>query len=305
MNTRRDAATVKLPEIAPDGVATFLDFFVRRFPRVPAEVWSRRFDEGKVFCEEGALAAGAPYRPLLEVHYIREVEREWPVRVDYRVVYEDADLLVVDKPPFLPVTPGGHYLRNCLLRRLVEATDNDELAPLHRLDKDTSGVTLFSKRAATRSRFVDLFREPAGRLSKEYLALCDARAEPPGERTRLEDHVARSGEAYHLQAVVPGRPPNAVCEIEVVERAGERALFRVFPLTGRKHQIRVQLRHAGFPIVNDRLYGLRPRHDPDDLSDPLQLNCHRIVLRGHPTLGGGGVAFEWRSAWRDRVELSP
>lgn len=297
-------ATVKLPEIPPEGIATLLDFYLWRFPRIAPEVWRRRFREGKVFCDAGPLAADAPYRPLLETRYVREVEREAPVRRDFRILHQDADLIVVDKPPFLPVTPSGRYLENCLLHLLSVATGEAELAPLHRIDKDTAGLTLFSRRRASRSHFARLFRESERFLEKEYRAVCEVE---PGRRLasrfRMANRLARESEDRWLTAVEDvddESEANAVCDVEVVERRADRAMLRLAPRTGRRHQLRAQLAHAGLPIVNDRLYGSRPRHDPEDLDDPLALVCRRLAIRGFPVFDGGAgetIEREWRSGF--------
>ncbi|MCX7011123.1 MAG: pseudouridine synthase, partial [Candidatus Sumerlaeota bacterium] len=133
----RRASIATLSEKAPPGVATVLDYLAVRFPHVARETWAERFARGLVLSNEGPLAVDAPFRPRLRVRYFREVEREPPVRTDWRIEHEDADLVVVAKPPFLPVTPAGSYVRHCLLNLLEETTGRQDLAPLHRLDKDT------------------------------------------------------------------------------------------------------------------------------------------------------------------------
>jgi len=314
-------STVTLPAAPPPGVRTVFDFLTRRFSHISPAVWAERFERGKVLSDEGPLGLQAEYRPRLRVRYFREVQREPPVRTDFRIVHEDADLLVVDKPAFLPVTPAGDYVRNCLLSLLGEALGFEGLAPLHRLDKDTSGLVLFSRDPATRSHFSRLFRpESSKHLIKEYWAVCEAtRGEFP-ERMRLESHVARNPQAYLRQAVIPDRPPNAICEVErigwlpsdeshkMVDSARRAAgadspplaLVRVTPLTGRKHQIRVQLSHAGLPILNDRLYGRFPRHAPEDLDNPMRLECHKMAILDYPSPDG---SRRLNLAWQSRGEV--
>ena len=295
-----------LSEKAPPGVATVLDYLAHRFPHVGRETWVERFARGMVLSNDGPLTADSPFRPQLRVRYFREVEREFPVRTDWRIEYEDGDLLVVDKPPFLPVTPAGGYVRHCLLNLLEEALAIEGLAPLHRLDKDTSGLVLFSRNPATRGHFSRLFSQGASRhLVKEYWAVCEATRGDFPERMRLEDHVARSPQAYLRQAVFEDRPANSACEVERIRWLGEPrgqggdlvrlVLLRVLPLTGRQHQIRVQLSHAGLPILNDRIYGRRPRHDPEDLSDPMQLECRRLAIVDYPAPDGSErINRDWR-----------
>lgn len=287
-------STVRLPERPPAGVVTLLDFLEHRFPRVPRAVWADRCAAGGVWSAAGPLAAGAPFTPLLEVHYRREVEREPPVRTDVRVVWRDADLLVVDKPPHLPVTPAGRYVRHCLLHLLAEAGEG-RLDPLHRLDRLTSGLVLLSRKGSTRSHFSRLFQGPGRHLRKEYLAVCEEVSGLPATAV-LEHHVARSTTNYWRQEVMPGLPPNARLELEVVERRRGLALVRVRPETGRKHQIRVQLQAVGLPILGDPLYGRDVGRRPEDLDRRLWLDANRLVVSGFPCPDDGpDLDAEWHS----------
>lgn len=295
-------STVKTPDRPPAGVVTLLDFFRFRFPRIPEAVWRQRFAGGKVWSAEGAVAGEAPFRPLLELHYRREVDREPPVRTDFSIRWCDEDLVVVDKPPHLPVTPGGPWVRNCLLHILGESTGDRELAPLHRLDRLTSGLVVFSRRRETRPLYAGLFRSGAP-LEKIYTAVCETgRREPPSDAL-LEHHVARSRDEYWRQVVVGDRTPNARCRIELLAAEGGLALYRVGLETGRKHQIRVQLAASGLPILGDPLYGNSPFHDPEDLSTRLWLDAHLLRVGGFSRPGGlDPLKGGWRSS-RDPGEL--
>lgn len=293
-------STVRLPAEAPAGVATMLDFVTVQFPRVAPAEWRARFAAGEVWSAEGAVTADAPFEPLLEIHYRRAVACEPPVRTDLRVVWHDRDLLVVDKPPFLPVTPGGQWVRHTLLHLLGD----HDLAPLHRLDRLTSGLVVLSRRPATRSHVARLF-QPGGPVVKTYTAICEhaGLGEPPA-RGELADHLARSRDAYWRQAVVAGAPPNARTSIELLASSGRLLLYRVVPATGRKHQLRVQLAHAGLPIAGDPLYGLERRHDPDDLSRRLWLDAHQLQVTGFPSPDGATLDVTWRSSRRPDALLA-
>lgn len=289
-------STVKLPEKPPRDEETIFEFFLHRFPRISRAVWLERFSTGKVWATGVLIDAETPYRPLLEVHYRREVEREPPVREDYRVVWSDSHLMVVDKPPNLPVIPGGRWVRGCLLHLLLDATGNDGIVPLHRIDRLTSGVLLLSLDPATRSHFSRLF-QPRSMVEKDYTAVCELRRDPPSRRFTLAHHIARSETEYWRQVVRSELPPNARCEVEVVAMANGLAHLRVSPLTGRKHQIRVQLAHEGLPILGDPLYGTRPSHDPEDLARRLWLDAHRLVITDFPHVTGSErFAREWISS---------
>ena len=289
-------STVKLPEQRPPGVRTILDFFVHRFPRITRAVWIERFALDKVWATDGSIDAETPYRPLLEVHYRREVEREPPVREDYRVVWSNDDLLVVDKPPNLPVTPGGRWVRGCLLHLLLEATGNDRIAPLHRLDRLTSGLVLLSVEPATRPHFARLF-QPRSMVEKTYTAVCELRRDPPPTHLTLTHHIARSPQEYWRQIVHPELPANAHCEVDVMAVGDGLVLARLRPSTGRKHQLRVQLAHEGLPILGDPLYGTVPTHDPEDVSGRLWLDAHQLGVRAFPDPSGGeALTAAWTSS---------
>jgi tRNA pseudouridine32 synthase / 23S rRNA pseudouridine746 synthase len=274
-------STVKLPEQPPPGAQTILEFFFHRFPRIPRETWMERFAAGKVWARCQQIDVNTPYQPLLEVHYCREVEREPPVRSDFWVVWSDQHLMVVDKPPNLPVTPGGLWVRHCLLHLLAEATGNNTIAPLHRLDRLTSGLVLLSLDAPTRSHYSRLFQS-ASLVEKTYTAVCELRRESPTGINSLAHHITRSPNEYWRQVVRPELPANARCELEIMAVENDLALVQVRPSTGRKHQIRVQLAHEGLPILGDPLYGTSPSYKPDDVSQRMWLDAHRIVISDFP-----------------------
>jgi tRNA pseudouridine32 synthase/23S rRNA pseudouridine746 synthase len=310
-------STVTLPERPPQGVYTIFDFFLQRFPRIPRATWVERFAAGKVWTTGTPIDAGTPYQPLVEVHYRREVEREPPVRTDFRVVWSDRHLMVVDKPPNLPVTPGGRWVRSCLLHLLLEATGNDRIVPLHRLDRLTSGLLLLSLDPATRSHFAGLF-QPRSMVEKDYTAVCELRRDPPSQCFTLSHHIARSPHEYWRQEIRPGLPANARCEVEVMAVENGLVLARVRPFTGRKHQIRVQLAHEGLPILGDPLYGRSRSYDPDDESQRLWLDAHRLAIRDLPGPSGNGILtgawdssrqptefFQRASLSTDRLEQPP
>ncbi len=286
-------STVKLPEVPRPDVRTIFDFFVHRFPRITRATWLERFAAGKVWAEGERIDAEAPYRPLLEVHYLREVDSEPPVREDFRVVWSDEQLMVVDKPPNLPVTPGGRWVRGCLLHLLLEAIGNEHIVPLHRLDRLTSGLVLLSLDPATRSHFSRLF-QPRSLVAKTYTAVCQIHCDPLPSRFTLDHHITRSESEYWRQEVAQDGIVNAHCEVEVMAVDDGLALVAVRPTTGRKHQIRVQLATAGLPILGDPLYGTRPSHDPGDISQRLWLDAHRLEVSAFP---GPSGAHDVTGAW--------
>ena len=252
-------------------VAAFLD---KRFPAVGAAVWQSRFERGLVLDGCGrALAAGDACRTGDTIYYYRELAQEMVIPFAERILYRDDQLLVADKPHFLPVLPSGRFVQQTLLVRLRQATGIETLSPLHRIDKDTAGLVLFSVNPATRDAYQALFRTRA--VQKTYLAvapLLPGLDGPLRYRSRLvqDEHFFRTRE-------VPGEP-NSETVVELLKQRDGLALYRLQPVSGRKHQLRVQLAALGAPIVNDVLYpAVQPVVD-DDFSRPLQLLAQSLAF---------------------------
>lgn len=156
------------------------------------------------------------------------------------VVHADAHLVVACKPHFLPVAPTGAYVRETLLTRLVRRLDNPSLVPLHRIDRETAGLVLFSADPASRGRYQALFRER--RIRKHYLALAPplpGLVFPHVHRSRLEP-----GEPFFRMHEAAGEP-NSETVIDVVARGEDTWTYRLQPITGHKHQLRVHMAALG------------------------------------------------------------
>lgn len=164
------ASRLQLP---PGPWRTVLDCLCARFPAITREVWLDRFSRGRVLDADGVpLAVDAPYRLGAEIRYFREVADEAPIPFAETLLHADAHLVVADKPHFLPVTPAGGHVRETLLARLVQRLGNPGLVPLHRIDRDTAGLVLFSANPDTRDAYQSLFR--LRRIHKRYEAIAPA-----------------------------------------------------------------------------------------------------------------------------------
>lgn len=259
-------------QLPPGDWPSLLEGLCARFPRIDRAQWADRFARGRVQDAQGrALAPDQAWQVGLEIVYFREVADEPVIPFAEAIVHQDADLLVADKPHFLPVTPAGGYVRETLLARLVARTANRDLVPLHRLDRLTAGLVLFSTRPDSRDAYQRLFRER--RIEKVYEALAPALpplAFPLERHTRLVP-----GEPFFRMTEAPGEP-NARTRIEVVDSTGPVWRYRLHPVTGRKHQLRVHMAGLGAPILGDDLY-------PDLLADgpadtPLQLLAKELTF---------------------------
>jgi tRNA pseudouridine32 synthase/23S rRNA pseudouridine746 synthase len=257
-------STLQLPQGA---WTTVLDCLCDRFPRVPRAQWLERMARGRVLDEEGRpVAPDTPYRVGLDVHYYREVPDEPAIPFREIVLHVDAHLLVVDKPPFLPVAPTGAHVHETLLGRLVRDTGNRALAPLHRIDRETTGLVLFSTNSESRAQYHALFRKR--RIAKTYEAIAPPLPDLAFPCSRSSRIVA--GEPFFRMQEVEGAP-NSETLLDVLARGDARWRYALTPLTGRKHQLRVHMAALGAPIANDPLYPSLLRRVPGDWSAPLQL----------------------------------
>ena len=274
-------------QLPPGDWPSLLDGVCARFPRISRETWASRFSRGRVQDADGQpLAADMAYRTGMEVLYFREVADEVRVPFEEAIVHRDAHLLVADKPHFLPVTPSGGFVEQTLLARLRARTGLDSLVPLHRIDRGTAGLVMFSVEPKTRARYQALF--PERRIEKIYEAISassPADGFPRVHRSRIE-----RGEPFFRMREVDG-PSNSETRIEPLEGDSDGVRrYRLQPVTGRKHQLRVHMAALGVPILNDPLYPQLQPEAGDDFTRPLQLLARS--LRFLDPLDGRERVFE-------------
>lgn len=254
-----------------------LAFLLERFPDVSAETWQRRMASDEVRDANGrCLHADTPYAGGLHIYYYREIDNEPHVPFQQRILFQDEHLLVADKPHFLPVAPSGRFLHETLLVRLRRDTGLEDLAPIHRIDRETAGIVLFAKNPETRGRYASLFQKRL--VSKVYEALAPtlkSPALPLSYRSRLIED-----ELFFRTQEVAG-VANSETHIALLETRGEISRYELRPVSGKKHQLRVHLASLGIPILNDALYpSVRYGADEisEDYSQPLQLLAKSIAF---------------------------
>lgn len=280
-----DASHLQLP---PGPWQSVLDGLCARFPRIDREAWTQRFARGRVQDTNGlSLAADTPYRAGMAVRYFREVDDEPRIPFEGKILFADNDLVVADKPHFLPVTPAGRFVAETLLGRLRQQLDNPMLVPLHRIDRETAGLVLFSANPHTRSAYQSLF--PRRAIEKTYEAIAPPLPALSMPHVRLS-HL-RAGEPFFRMCEADG-VPNSETRIDVIGREPLAWRYRLQPITGRKHQLRVHMAALGAPIVNDSLYPELAMRAPDDFSRPLQLLAK--ALRFNDPIDGQPRSFESR-----------
>ena len=264
------ASRVRLPHTA---YPLLLDFLSERFVAISRDTWRQRMLDGKVLDEQQrCLLPTETYQAGALVYYFREVLDEPLVPFAETILYHDEHLLVVDKPHFLPTMPAGRYVEETVLRRLMKRLDNPDIVPIHRLDRLTAGVVLFSVNPSSRDAYQGLFRQR--KVFKCYEALAAAL---PGQQWpyRYCSRLEPAQEFFRMQEV--SGVPNSETVIEVCEKLDDVWCYRLYPVTGRKHQLRVHLAALGAPIINDPLYpDLQVLNEQDDYTQPMQLLARQI-----------------------------
>jgi len=275
------ATRLRIPRTGP--WASVADYMVHRFAHLDPETLRARFPRGEIVDFDGVAVPGdAPLGATDFVWYYREPPIEVPIPLTEEILHVDDDLVVIDKPPFLPTTPSGRFLQNSALVRLRNRLDNPDLIPVHRLDRATSGVLLFSARPETRGAYQMLFQDRA--ITKVYEAVSPLPAGWDAERPSLagrrlpldiELHIEKFRGQVCVQ-VHPDREPNSRTGVELLA-ANDRVMhLQLRPLTGKMHQLRVHLASVGAGILHDRLYPVLQPEEADDYARPLQLLAREL-----------------------------
>jgi tRNA pseudouridine32 synthase/23S rRNA pseudouridine746 synthase len=232
-----------------------------------ADVEGMLADERFVYDDLRAARDDDPYAPHTFVWFHRDLRDEAVVPGGLPVIHRDDRIVVVDKPPYLSTIPRGQHVQQSVVVRLRDELGLPELSPLHRLDRITSGVLMLATERRWRGSYQTLFER--GLVRKTYRALAPWRADLESPVT-VRNHIHKTRGAWRAE-VVPGSPVNAATVIQVESRDGDLAVYRLTPLTGRTHQLRLHLHGLGIPIVDDPLYPTVRETSVDDFTRPLQL----------------------------------
>ncbi len=192
-----------------------------------------------------------------------------PSEEKINVIYEDEDILVVDKPHSMPTHPSQNHHNDTLANAVMGyyKGQNFTFRVITRLDKDTSGVVVIAKNKISASIITREMSE--GQISKEYCALCHGC--PPEMAGKIDAPIARKKDSAIMREVNSGGK-EALTHYEVAEFDGSLSLLRVKPVTGRTHQIRVHLAHIGNPIYGDDMYGSCVK------GERTRLHCKKVTL---------------------------
>ena len=287
--------------IPADTPGTIIEHLRTRFPHLPDDALTQRLTDGEIVSHQGTpITATTPAADHEFVWYYRSVPNEARIPFDITVLHADEHLIVADKPHFLPTTPGGQFVQETALVRLRNQLGIPELVPLHRLDRATAGVLLFSPNPETRGAYQQLFEYR--QVTRQYRAVVSIPAPahlyldrfPLTFRNRIiktKGIITAEVEAYATQysgrieaprvgkrrrSHDPTTGPNAITDIallshQLTDDGGALAHVALFPKTGRTHQLRIHLAALGHGILHDRFYPILLDHAPDDYALPLQL----------------------------------
>lgn len=263
----------------------------RAFPELSRGAWQRVIEAGNVWRDDEPLIKKTPVGPGDSLAFRIPEERPSelrPVAIPLTVLHEDADLIVIAKDPGMVVHPGAGTGEDTLVHALLHHTGGvlslaggtERPGIVHRLDKETSGAMVAAKSDAAFYALTRAFSERV--VEKEYLAIVSGY--PEGARDRSDAPIGRHPQVRTRMTVrTDGRAARS--EWRVVERIGTcAALIAVRIHTGRTHQIRVHLSHAGFPLLGDPTYGFR-RECVEPVAIP-RVMLHSANLRfQHPASG--------------------
>jgi tRNA pseudouridine32 synthase/23S rRNA pseudouridine746 synthase len=269
---------------------TVLAFLQEKFPKISSKTWKQRMIDGKVRCiDQKPISIDSNYQGDRHIIYFREVDNEKIIPFKEKIIYENNNFLVVDKPHFLPVHPAGAFVKETLVHRLRESQDNKEIAPLHRIDRLTAGLIIFSKNERNRKHYQSLFEK---RLVKKVYHAISANLPKKEVRWHVQNRI-EVGDPWFTSKITEGIK-NSESHIKVINQNTDLAKFSLEPISGKKHQLRLHLASLGFPILNDPLYPFVKDNLDDNYDKPLQLLAKKLLFKDPIS----GESFEFESLLR-------
>lgn len=253
---------------------SILEFLVKRFPNIDKQTWINRINRNLVLDKhKNPISLESQYLPDEKISYFREVMNEKTIQGNEKIIFQNEDIIVVDKPHFLPVTPSGKYVNECLLYRIKNKLNEDNIVPLHRLDMATAGLVMFSRNPQTRTNYSLLFKEH--KISKIYEAIGGLPYEENKSEWLIENRLTQSDKTWFLMHSSQDLPINAITKIKILSKNDKYAKYHLEPITGKKHQLRLHISQISSGIVNDKFYpNLFPKEDNN--SNPLQLLAKKL-----------------------------
>ncbi len=226
-------------------------FLSRRYGYLSRTEWQKEIQQGKITYNGETLTRNDKKISTGDlISYSGRDAAEPEVDISYSILYEDEHLLAVNKPGNLPVHPAGIFYHNTLLT-ILQKQHQKKLHLLHRLDRETSGVVVLAKDPGIASEIQRNYFS----VAKTYLAMVHGIPDKDEFTVDLPIDLDTESGIEHKRIAREGARENACTKfIRIVSHNG-LSILKAVPVTGRQHQIRVHLKHAGYPIVGDKLYG--------------------------------------------------
>jgi len=250
-----------ITEIAEDEDGSRLDVWLsQRFTYHSRTQWQQLVRRGDVILNNLRTKPSRILNLGDVVEYLLEEQVEPEVNLNYLIIFENDSFIVVNKPPDLPCHPSGSYFNNTL-SEVLSSDLNMKLYPIHRLDRETSGVILFAKTSEYAKKLAQIFNSKLA--SKEYIAVVHGSFPDhllaEGFLTSDNKSIIRKKRKFILKNEHASECENieyAKTTFEVIKRGNGLSMLRAILETGRLHQIRATLFSVGFPMVGDKIYGL-------------------------------------------------
>ncbi|MDJ0844065.1 RluA family pseudouridine synthase [Crocosphaera sp.] len=262
---------IYLEKIKPNHAGlTVLEYYTQNYYHSTPQQWLERILSGQIFLEDKTVTPDTILQSGQRLSYHRPPWKEPDVPLNFDTIYEDDHLLIINKPSGLPVLPGGGFLEHTLLWQLKQQYPQDQVFPIHRLGRGTSGLMLIGKTAIARSLLTQQMREH--KISKIYHALIGDNNLP--DYFIIDHPIGKISDpilGYIYGAKADGKYAHS--EGRILERYSDKTLVEVTILTGRPHQIRIHLATIGYPLLGDPLYtiGGIPKTNNKEQNDTINV----------------------------------
>ena len=241
-----------------DAGQTILDYYTKKYRHSSRDRWQTRIESGRVLLNSAVATTETILRSGESLEYHRQPWIEPQVPLEFEILYEDCDLLVVNKPSGLPVIAGGGFLEHTLLYQLKKHYPQDTPTPIHRLGRGTSGILLLGRSPLAKSSLAAQIRRSTigqnkSHLNKVYRVLVQGNVKC--DRLTIKQPIGKIPHprlGYIYGATDKGK--HAHSESRVVRRYDDYTLLEVNIFTGRPHQIRIHMASVGYPLLGDPLY---------------------------------------------------